>query len=355
MANLGTARTKNFQIGNAELRIGRLEDAGRLIQENHSVGLLQSANVNFSQQVTELKGGLPLQVIDSVVTETSATVTANAYEYTRKNIRAMLNEGFVAASDEKKDYAFSGTLAAIANTEGATLGTTAATTITEANSADSITGGFYGDYVSATGVADSSVDNSGLTYTGYYTLTLHGVATAAGVKNQFNSTAMADLSAVARGGAVYLGIYPEGKQEHLSIVRVRDCVEDSAGAPHAGSVHLVLDKSTPLLFDFVKETKLVVYTLNAIGVGKSTSTEYYTLDVISKNHSTNLVQGFRFWKASISGGMDYAFSNDSFAVTPLSFKILLPAAEEYATGGKLAHVADFMGNNPLGMFWNGQA
>ena len=94
---LGSAESGNFQIGNAELRFGPMSLAGALTQDN-SVGLTESTSVKVDQQRQELKAGLPKQLVDSVITETTVNVTANAYEYTRKNIKVMLNEGAEATS-----------------------------------------------------------------------------------------------------------------------------------------------------------------------------------------------------------------------------------------------------------------
>jgi hypothetical protein len=284
MAALGSAQTKNFQIGNAELRIGALNSAGKLTQAN-SVGLIQTANVNFSQSMAELKGGLPLQLIDAVVTETTVTVTAQAYEYTRTNIRAMLNEG-VAASTEK-DTVFEVTLTAGAATSASALA--------------------YGGAVAVTG--------------------------------SVVPTWATDLPI---GSMV--GIYKKGSPENLSIITLTAAATASgmAFAPNS------------LLFPYSTSDVLVIYKINPVGLGKSDKTAYYTVDLLSKNHNSGVTQGFRFWKASIQGGLDYAFSNDSFAVTPMSFRILLPTAEELAVGGDLAGVAPMQGENPLGMFWTGQ-
>ena len=295
MAALGTAQTKNFQIGSAELRFSSLDNAGKMTQA-HSVGLIQSASVNFSQTMAELKGGLPLQLIDSVVTESTVAVTAQVHEYTRANIRALINEA--APTSTVVDFSFTGT------------------------SSSAVT-------VNAT------------------TLTLTSCAKLVKGTQTFPPAPIA-------GGSV-IGIFPEGEPEKLSIVKLGSAVTTMTTTLGSSSVTLELDTSTSVLFAKDAGTKWVVYAINAIGVGKSTDTQYYTLDLLSKNHTSGLVQGFRFWKASIQGGMDYSFSNDSFAVTPMNFKVLLPTSEEYATGGTLEGVKGFMSDNPLGMFWTAQA
>lgn len=320
MANLGTAQTRNFQIGNAELRIGRLSDAGRLTQKGHSVGLLQSANVNFAQNVAELKGGLPLQLVDSVITETTVTVSAQAYEYTRRNIRAMLNEGVKAAGSET-DYSFTATLSDTGPAAGAT---------------DSLEGLYGADFV---------VNPTNGTLSAQ--ITLSALAAIPG------GTLPGSNGAVTLPVGTLLGVYKKGAPENLSIIRLTSEVTSYT----SGNMVLNFNTTeTPMLFDLANGTELVVYTINPVGLGNSAETQYYTIDLLGKNHSSGLVQGFRFWKASIQGGMDFSFSNDSFGVTPLSFKVLLPTEEDLNDSNLLGNIKTIQAaGNPLGMFWTGQA
>jgi len=342
MANLGTAMSKNFQIGNAELRIGGLKDANRLQQKAHSVGLLQSANVNFAQNVAELKGGLPLQLVDSVITETTVTVSVQAYEYTRKNIRAMLNEGFKA---EKVDVAVSGKLSVATGAADSFVGATSGI----------VDGGYASDTATTAKTVFSKISPSAASLS----LVIEGCAFISGFSPDLGATY--DMVAASEKTKVILGVYGKDNPENLSIVeatRAKFTTNPSAfgTVSPAGKLELVLSDDTPLLFDYADNAEVVVYTINPVGLGNSASTEYYTIDVLGKNHNTNLPQGFRFWKASIQGGMDYAFSNDSFAVTPMTFKILLPTADDFDTGKDLAHVKSLSdAGNKLGLFWNGQS
>ena len=325
MANFGTAGSNNFQIGNAELRIGKMGSAGRMTQKSHSVGLLQSANVNFTQQSAELKGGLPLQLVDSVITETTVTVTAQAYEYTRRNIRAMLNEGI---DDTAPDYTFTGK-------------------IIDSPSATGIVEGLYGNAKTTSSAAVVGGDAPALTLV---LSSCKTIGSSVDVPATFTAPA---------GKPVTLGIYMDGYPEHLSIVQATAITTTliSATSEATATMTLTIDSSTPLLFDYTDLTQVVVYTINSVGLGNSDKTQYYTIDVLSKNHNSGNPQGFRFWKASMQGGMDYSFSNDSFAVTPMSFKILLPTALDMEKTGAegLAHLpASMFSVNKLGMFWTGQ-
>jgi hypothetical protein len=286
---LGTARTKNFQIGSAELRFGALSSAGRLKQSD-SAGLIQSASVNFAQNSVDLKAGLPQQLVDSVITETTVTVTAQAYEFTRRNMRLMVNEGTVTGETEWS-------------------------------------------YIS-TAVADATDILSSQATTGAKTLKI----TATGISA--TNLAVNDL----------VGVYAASSPEKFSVIKL-------TAISVTGSVAtLTFDAgATPMVYDLGSSDKVVAYKINPVSLGKSAETKYFTVDILGKNHASNQVQGFRFWKAAIQGGLDYSFSNDNFAVTPLTFKILLPTAEEVGVGGALNGIAGLYADHPLGMFWSGQA
>lgn len=92
MAKLGAPVTKKFSIGTAEVRVGPMSSAGRLIQ-SHSIGLVDSASVTVTQESVDLEGGFPQQIVDTAVVKQSAGVTATMRETSRKNLRLMLGEG----------------------------------------------------------------------------------------------------------------------------------------------------------------------------------------------------------------------------------------------------------------------
>ena len=103
MANkLGSPQTTKFSIGTAELRIGRLEDAMRL-EQVHSVGLIDNATVEVTQESVDLEGGFPKVLVDTAVVSQTANITATLREYSRRNIQVMLGEGVVASGSEPAD------------------------------------------------------------------------------------------------------------------------------------------------------------------------------------------------------------------------------------------------------------
>lgn len=98
---LGSPQTNKFSIGTAELRIGPLSLANKLLPAN-SVGLIDSASLTVDQESAELEGGFPRKLVDAAVIRQSASITATLREYSRRNILAMLGEG---SSTAVTDYA----------------------------------------------------------------------------------------------------------------------------------------------------------------------------------------------------------------------------------------------------------
>jgi hypothetical protein len=287
MAKLGTSLSNSFHIGNAEIRIGNLSAANKLTQLN-SVGLLQSANVSFQQESVDLEGGLPKTLIDTVITKTNVTVVAQAYEYSKKNIRVMLNEGIQGATTDLPDD---------------TTVLTAATISTSANATLEISQVFASNVLAAGDL-----------------LVVYNIDTSTGSK----------------------------KPEEMSVIRVDSVAASTVNVTGGAKTKVTYDGSKyPLLFNAV--VGAVVFKANQIGVGNSSATNYFSLDVIGQDHATGHPKGFRFWKAAISGGLEYSFSNDNFAVTPMSFKILQPGLAEYDTGGALVHLKDIIPSHPYGM------
>lgn len=277
---LGTpVSTNKFQIGNAEVRIGPQTKANKLTQAN-SVGLLESCTVRFDQQSVELKAGIPKTLIDSKIIETTITVEARAYEYSRRNIMVMTNGGVLDIANEPAEAM--GDIKAAANTSATT----------------------------------------------FQTSIPHG------------SLAVGDL----------LVVYSPGSPEKVSVVRVDNKAAGTTGN-ESGSTVTIVPAKTPLLFDITTSDK--VYRANQLALGANNATNYFTLDVFGLENASGKPIGFKFWKAAVSGGLEYSFSNDNYAVTPLTFKILLPAASEYAALAPLAHMSDIIPLHPLGMQFQG--
>jgi len=280
MAQLGMPVTNKFHIGNAEIRMGPMTLANQLTQSN-SLGLLQSATVNFNQESVDLEGGLPKTLIDTVITRTNVTIDAQAYEYSRRNIRVMINEGTELVAPTTYDGAV-----AVSYTKG--------TTANEIIETDIL-------------LADVTIGDM---------IVFHNV----------------------------------GAPEKVSVVVVKD--KAARDAPNALMAKITVDGTkTPLLFDAPVGT--LIYKANEIGIGNSTETNYFTVDVIGLEHNSGRPVGFKFWKVAVSGGMQYAFSNDNWAVTPMTFKVLQPAIAEYEVGGDLDHLADLIPTHPYGMYFSG--
>lgn len=114
MAQLGTPKTRKFQIGTSEVRLGPMSMANKLTQA-HSIGLLDSVTVEISQESVDLEGGFPKEIVDTAIIRQAGNVTANYREYSRRNINIALGNG--VGSVEPTDVA---TVLQTAATLGAT-------------------------------------------------------------------------------------------------------------------------------------------------------------------------------------------------------------------------------------------
>jgi len=279
---LGTPITNKFQIGNAELRIGPMNLANKLTQAN-SVGLLQSATVNFQQESVDLEAGLPKTLIDTVITKTNVTIDAQAYEFSRKNMRVMMNNGTEVAGSVSE---YAGEVAVSSLIIGTTTTETLDTTLL--------------------------------------------------------------LADVVVGDMVV--VYDPASPQNVSLIKIT--AKAARTAPAATMATITFDATaTPLLFSAPAGT--LIYKANQLGLGASTATNYFTADVIGLEHSTGRPTGWKFWKVAVSGGLEYAYNSDNFAVTPLKFKVLMPTAADYTGTGLLTHVAGLIPSHPFGLMYAG--
>jgi hypothetical protein len=92
MAKLGSPISKKFSIGTAELRIGPLSSANKLLQAN-SIGLVDNVTLEVAQESVDLLGGFPRVQVDTALVSQTASVTATLREYSRKNFSVMLGLG----------------------------------------------------------------------------------------------------------------------------------------------------------------------------------------------------------------------------------------------------------------------
>ena len=103
--SLASAKTGKFHIGTSELRIGPLNMAGKLT-DAHSVGLIDSTTLNIDQQVADLMGGFPMNVLASAVTSRSVGISATLREFSRRNLGIMMGQGLLYPGDvdSARDY-----------------------------------------------------------------------------------------------------------------------------------------------------------------------------------------------------------------------------------------------------------
>lgn len=262
---LGSPVTNKFQIGTAELRVGPLTSAMKLLQ-THSVGLVDSVTITVGQESVDLEGTFPKQLMDSAIVRQTVEVSAVLREYSRRNLRIAVGEGVANAV------------------------TDVSTTIASSASAG------------ATAVSVAS--------------------------GQGANFAAGDLVVT----------YKTGAPENVQILRVQSISTDV----------LTLDTDTPLLFDVAGSDP--IFIAKQVAIGAVSSTKYMAAMVVQKENATGRPIVWNFWKASISGNLEYATNADDFASTTTTLKCLQPAAAEYGVGGSLSHLSDIIPTHPIGFF-----
>lgn len=259
--SLGSPVSNKFQIGTAELRIGPLTSAMKLLQ-THSVGLVDSVSVTIGQESVDLEGGFPKQLMDSAIVRQTAEVSAVLREYSRRNLKVALGDGIATSAAD------------VATTVG-TAASTAATSLIVA---------------SGTGISASDL----------------------------------------------VVAYKPNAPETVQILRVQSIATNT----------LTLDTSTPLLFDLSIGDP--VFVAKQVAIGAVSQTNYMAASVVQKENSSGRPLVWNFWKASISGNLEYATNADDFASTTLTLKCLQPAAAEYGVGANLAHLSNVIPSHPTG-------
>lgn len=259
--SLGAPVTNKFMIGTAELRVGPMTSAMKLLQAN-SVGLVDSCSVTIGQESVDLEGGFPKQLMDSAIVRQTAEVSTVLREYSRRNLKMAIGDGVTTA------------VADVATTVG-TAASAAATSLIVA---------------SGTGISASDL----------------------------------------------VVAYPVGTPETVQIVRVASIATNT----------LTLDSATPLLFDLA--VGAVVFVAKQVAIGAVSQTNYMSASIVQKENSSGRPLVWNFWKASISGNLEYATNASDFASTTMTLKCLQPAAAEYGVGANLAHLANVIPTHPTG-------
>ena len=92
MARAGTARTDRAGVSRWDLRVGKLTQAGLLLQE-HSVGITQSVGVNNERNTVSLKSGTSQQTAAIETISTDMILTVNMNEKSKRNLNLFMNTG----------------------------------------------------------------------------------------------------------------------------------------------------------------------------------------------------------------------------------------------------------------------
>jgi hypothetical protein len=74
-------------------------------------------------------------------------------------------------------------------------------------------------------------------------------------------------------------------------------------------------------------TELLIYPVQFLSLGDAAD-QFYTMDIVSKQQSSQTLRVFRFWKVSIQSGLEYSSSPDSHGTLPLRAVAFELEAEE---------------------------
>ena len=94
---LGSPQTSEYSIGTAEVRVGPLTEAMRMVQAR-SIGLVDNATVSFNTTSVDLMGGFPQELVDTAVTQQSGSVRIAAREFSRRNLDIQLGNAISATA-----------------------------------------------------------------------------------------------------------------------------------------------------------------------------------------------------------------------------------------------------------------
>lgn len=170
------------------------------------------------------------------------------------------------------------------------------------------------------------------------------VATTLTANETLGQTSIDVTSITGITAGMLVGIYPAARPEELSVCRV-----DSAAANV-----VTLDANTPTLFAYNGASETVhMYALHPVAIGAVSQANYFTVQILRQDRQNGRPVGYNFWKAAIGSGMTDAGNADDFSSTDLNIKILVPAASEYDVGGDMAHLAEIIPQNPVGMYFGG--
>lgn len=111
MAQLGSARTRQWNLGVAEVRVTPLSASGKALQ-SHSVGLIDNAVVEVAQESVRLEGGFPRKLVDTAIAAQTANVRCTLREYSRRNLQILLGQGVSAGAVTDVATTMTGTAAA---------------------------------------------------------------------------------------------------------------------------------------------------------------------------------------------------------------------------------------------------
>ena len=84
-SDLGTARTENFMLSTAEVRIGEVGSL-QTLNGDDSIGLVKNVAITGEMETTDLGQGIQNRTVFSVITSATLNIATEVYEYTPKTV-----------------------------------------------------------------------------------------------------------------------------------------------------------------------------------------------------------------------------------------------------------------------------
>ena len=348
MALIGSAQTRKFSIGTAELRVGPLNMAGRLTQA-HSVGLIDSSSFSVEQTVVDLKGGFPQVINDSAITEQMSTVTGTLREFSRRNLGILMGQG-LAYTNEGGDVADgSTTLSGPVVANSRVLPLTAITGFGGSGATVQDSSKWHGwvvvydpvdtgiSYISRiTNIGPSSAPTASLTTTSGSTTATVDSATGLYVGQQVSATNVPAGTLISNlsGTTVTLSQAASGSS--------------TATATFGTTKDVYLDAGLAMPTAVVSGA--VVAKLIPVSIGNVSAVQYFSAQLVSMDRASARPKVWNFWKCTLGSGMNLTQGATDFASTEMQLKVVQPTLSDYSSASSaLYNIRHLLSRYPSGM------
>ena len=351
MAIIGSAQTRKFSIGTAELRVGPLNLAGRLTQA-HSVGLIDGSGLSVEQTIVELKGGFPQVINDTAITEQMSTISGTLREFSRRNLGILMGQGLTYVDEGNDITDASTTLTQAAPKDTQVLSLTAITNF-GASGAQILDNNKWHGWVIVYDPTDT-----GLSFISRITNIGPAVAITGTFANTTSASTSATLSAantnLRPGHLVTCANFPAGTTivsvngTAVTLSQAATTTGTSVAATFGTTKDVYLDSG--LAIPAALSAGAVVAKLAPVIVGNVSAVQYFTAQLVTVDRASNRPKVWNFWKCTLGSGMNLTQGATDFASTEMQLKVIQPSLADFsAATAPLYGIRHLLGRYPSGM------